>query len=164
VADAKAFMDKAEAELLKISTLQNRAGWVEETFITDDTEILSAFQIERTIARTTELVNEGKQNESLKLPPDLARKFLLLKLSLTMPAPKDAKLREELTQIAASLDGSYGKGKYCPGGDKEPCFGIDDLEEKLAKSRDPKELEAMWTGWHKIGVAMRDRYARVVGF
>src|ERR1019366_1195532 len=162
VADAKAFMDKAEAELLKISTLQNRAGWVEETFITDDTEIPSAFQIERTIARTTELVNEGKQYESLKLPPDLKRKFLLLRLSLTMPAPKDAKLREELTQLAASLNGSYGKGKYCPGGPKEPCLGIDDLDEKLAKSRDPKEIAALWTGWHKVGAPMRDRYARFV--
>ena len=79
-----------------------------------------------------------------------------------MPAPKDAKLREELTQVAASLDGSYGKGKYCPGGEKEPCFGIDDLDEKLAKSRDAKEILNIWAGWHKIGAPMRDRYARLV--
>jgi peptidyl-dipeptidase A len=162
VAEAKAFMDKAEAEILKMTAIQQRAGWVQETYITDDTELLAADQNEKAIARTTELIEQSKRFDSLKLPDDLRRKFLLLKLSLTMPAPKNAKLREELTQIAASLDGSYGKGKYCPGGEKEPCFGIDDLEEKLAKSRDPKELEAMWTGWHKIGVPMRDRYARFV--
>jgi len=162
VADARAFMDKAEAELLKISILQNRAGWVQETYITDDTELLAADQNERVIARVTELIEQAKRFESLNLPADLKRKFLLLKLSLTMPAPKNAALRQELTQVAASLDGSYGKGKYCPGGDKEPCFGIDDLDEKMAKSRDPKELEAMWTGWHKVGAPMRDRYARFV--
>jgi peptidyl-dipeptidase A len=162
VADARAFMDKAEAELLKMTILQQRAGWVQETYITDDTELLSADQNERVIARTTELIEESKRFDSLKLPPDLRRKFLLLKLSLTMPAPKNAALREELTKVAASLDGSYGKGKYCPGGEKEPCFGIDDLDEKLAKSRDPKEAEAMWVGWHKVGAPMRDRYARFV--
>jgi peptidyl-dipeptidase A len=162
VAEARAFMDRAEAELLNITVLGQRAGWVEETYITDDTELLAASENERLIARTTELIDEGKRFESIPLPPDLKRKFLLLKLSLTMPAPKNAKLREELTQVAASLDGSYGKGKYCPGGPKEKCFGIDDLDDKLAKSRDPKEIAAMWVGWHKVGAPMRERYARFV--
>ena len=156
VAEAQSFMDRAEAELLKLGTLQQRAGWVEETYITDDTELLSASQNEKVIARTTELIAEAKRFDSLNLPPDLKRKFLLLKLSLTMPAPKDARLREELTQVAASLDGSYGKGKYCPGGDKEPCLGIDDLDERLAKSRNTKDILNYWTGWHKIGAPMRD--------
>jgi peptidyl-dipeptidase A len=167
VAEAKAFMDRAEAELLKMTALGQRAEWVQETYITDDTELLAASQNERLIARTTELIDEGKRFESIQLPPDLKRKFLLLKLSLTMPAPKNAQLREELTQIAASLDGSYGKGKYCPdpnkeSRNKEKCLGIDDLEEKIAKSRDPKEIAAMWVGWHKIGAPMRERYARFV--
>ena len=70
------------------------------------------------------------------------------------------KLRAELTQVAASLDSSYGKGKYCPGGEKEKCFGIDDLEEQMVKLRDPKRLSEIWTGWHKIGAPMRTRYAR----
>jgi peptidyl-dipeptidase A len=166
VAEAQAFMDRAEAELMKLAVMDNRADWVHETFITDDTELLAASEDEKVIARTTELVNEGKRFEGLNLPPDLKRKFLLLKLSLTMPAPKDAKLREELTQVASSLDGSYGKGKYCPGGPggdpKAPCLGIDDLDERMAKSRDPKQLADMWVGWHRVGAPMRQRYARFV--
>ena len=67
VAEAQTFMDRAEAELLKMGILQSRAGWVQETYITDDTELLSADQNERVIARTTELVNEGKRFESLKI-------------------------------------------------------------------------------------------------
>ena len=162
VAGARAFFDRAEAELLKLNITDERAEWVHENFITDDTELLAANEDEKVIGKTTELVEESKKFERLQLPPDLRRKILLLKLSLAMPAPRDPKLRAELTQVASSLSGMYGKGKYCPGGTGEPCFGIDDLEERIAKSRDPKQIEAMWTGWHRTGAPMRQRYARFV--
>jgi peptidyl-dipeptidase A len=161
VEDARAFLQKAEAELLKINIVENRAQWVQETYITDDTEILNAVASDNVIARTTELVNEAKQFDSLNLPPDLRRKILLLKLSLPMPAPADPGLREELTQVAAWLDGAYGKRKYCPGGGAK-CLGIDDLDERMAVGRDPAELADLWTGWHKVGAPMRDKYARFV--
>lgn len=160
VASARAFVERAEADLLKLSTMGNRAEWVDETYITDDTDILTAAENDRLIARTTELVDQAKQFSALDLPTDVKRKILLLKLSLTLPAPHDAKLREELTQVASSLNGSYGKGKYCPKPDT--CLGIDDLEERMAKSRDPKELAEMWEGWHKVGAPMKDRYSRFV--
>lgn len=159
-AEAQAFMNNVEAELLKLSIADNRADWVKETFITDDTELLGAAADERLIARTTELVKEAARFDQLTLPADLRRKFTLLKLSLPMPAPGDAKLREELTQVAASLSGSYGKGKYCPDEDPAKCLGIDDLEERMAKTRDPKDLTRLWAGWHKVGPPMRERYAR----
>jgi peptidyl-dipeptidase A len=163
VASAQAFMDNAEAEILKLSTLAARAAWINETYITDDSDILSAAENSRLIARVTELVDQAKVYSSLDLPADLERKFLLLKLGLVMPAPHDEKLREELTQTASSLNASYGKGKYCPDtASDQNCLGIDDLEERMAKSRDPKELAAMWVGWHKIGAPMRDRYSRFV--
>ena len=162
VQDAQAFMDRAEAELLKLGIDGQRTEWVLENFITDDTEQIAAQSNERFIARTTALVLEARKFEGLPLPASLARKFLLLKLSLGMPAPNDAKLREELTQVAASLAGSYGKGKYCPGGPQETCYGIDDLDVQMAKLRDPKQLAEAWEGWHKVGAPMRDRYARFV--
>ena len=162
VASARSFIDKAEAELLKLSIMAARAEWVDETYITDDTDILTAAENERLIARTTALVDQTKTFAALDLPADLRRKILLLKLSLTLPAPHDAKLREELTQTASSLGSSYGKGKYCPDTPSKPeaCLGIDDLEERMVKSRDAKELAAMWAGWHKVGAPMRDRYSR----
>ncbi len=153
-------MERAEAELLKISVILNRAQWVAETYITDDTETLSAVANDNVIARTTELIRQVKPYESLNLPADLRRKILLMKLSLAMPAPEDPHLREELTQVAAWLDGAYGKGKYCPAGGK--CLGIDDLEERMATSRNPAELAELWTGWHKVGAPLRDKYARFV--
>ena len=138
------------------------AEWVAETYINGDTEVLTAAANEALIKRTTELVKEGKPYETPNLPPDLKRKFLLLKLSLTMPAPADPKLREQLTQIASSLGADYGKGKYCPApaDPNAKCLGIDDLEEQMAKIRDPQKLTDLWIGWHKVGAPMRDRYAK----
>ena len=155
-------MEKAEAELLALSNEQQQAGWVQETYITTDTGALSARALERAIGRTTELVEQSRQFDGLSLPPELKRKFTLLKLSLPMPAPKDSNLRAELTRIATSLNGSYGAGKYCPDNDESKCMGIDELDVRMAQSRDPKELQDLWVGWHKIGAPMRDRYARFV--
>lgn len=160
VADAQAFLARAEAELLKLDVAGQRAEWVAETYITGDTELLTAAANEQIIQRTTELVKESKQFESLALPPEVKRRFLLLKLSLTMPAPDQPKLREELTQVASSLGADYGKGRYCPAGEKPKCYGIDDLEEQMARLRDPQKLLNMWAGWHRVGAPMRSRYAR----
>ena len=161
-ADAQAFMDKAEAELLALSNEGQQAGWVQETYITPDTEALSARALERAIGRATELVEQSKQFDGLNLSPELRRKFTLLRLGLQLPAPRDPKLREELTRIATSLDGSYGAGKYCPNSDSSKCLGIDEIDVRMAKSRDPKELQDLWVGWHKVGAPMRERYARFV--
>jgi peptidyl-dipeptidase A len=160
VADAEAFMKDAEAQLDEQATKTSRAQWVSENFITDDTEALAADANEQLIALTTGLVEKSKRFAGLNLPPELARKFELLKLSLVAPAPKDPKLRRELTQIAASLQGDYGKGKYCP--KPEDCLDITTIEQKMATSTDPRELEDLWIGWHKVGAPMRDRYARFV--
>ena len=162
VQEAQLFMDRAEAELLKFNIDGNRTEWVLENFINNDTEQIAAQSNERLIARATQLVIEARRFDGLALPAPLARKFLLLKLFLGMPAPNDAKLREELTVVAASLSGSYGKGKYCPGGPQEKCYGIDDLDEQMVKLRDPKKLAEIWAGWHAIGPPMRDSYARFV--
>jgi peptidyl-dipeptidase A len=97
----------------------------------------------------------------LTLPPDAARKLLLLKLSIGLPAPADPTLRAETTQKAAQLDAAYGKGKYCPDASPDNCLGIDEIGTKMAQSRDPKELATLWAGWHAVGVPMRGDYARL---
>ena len=162
VADAQAFMQKAEADLLNAYNEGQRAQWIEETYITGDSETESARAQERVIALTTELVKQAKPFETLDLPPDLRRKFLLLRLSLGLPAPSEPALRQQATEVAAALDGSYGAGKYCPGSDQDKCLGIDELDVLMAKSRDPQELARLWAGWHKVGAPMRDQYAKLV--
>jgi peptidyl-dipeptidase A len=160
LADAQEFMKNAEVRLAELSVKGNQAQWVQENFITEDTEALAADANDEISAVMTDLVEQSKRFESLNMPPDLARKFLLLRLGLTAPTPKDPALRKEMTQIAASLDADYGKGKYC----KTPndCLDITQIETKMASSHDPEELLDLWEGWHSIGPPMRDRYARFV--
>lgn len=160
VAEAEAFMNKAEAQLAELSVKVNQANWVHENFITDDTDALAADANDEQTAVTTELVEQAKRFDGLRMPPDLARKFLLLKLSLPAPGPKDPKLRKEMSQIAVSLDSDYGKGKACDPSGK--CLDITQVENVLAESRDPQELKNIWMQWHAIGAPMRQRYARFV--
>lgn len=160
VADAEQFMKQAEARLNEIEVKAARASWVQENFITDDTQALSADAQDQLTAATTELIEQAKQFDGLSLPPELARKFMLLRLSLTAPAPKDPALRKEMTQIGASLDADYGKGKYCRKPDD--CLDITAIEKIMGDSRDPSELKDVWLGWHKVGAPMRERYARFV--
>ncbi|SPF37393.1 Peptidyl-dipeptidase A [Candidatus Sulfotelmatobacter kueseliae] len=160
VAEAQAFMNQAEAQLKDMSVKANRAQWVQENFITDDTQALSADANDQITALTEDLVEQAKRFDGLAMPADLQRKFLLLKLSLTAPAPHDAALRKEMTQIASSLDADYGKGKYCRKPDD--CLDITAIEKVMTDSHDPNQLKEMWVGWHKVGAPMRPRYARFV--
>jgi peptidyl-dipeptidase A len=159
--EAKAFIEDAEARLLPLAVESQRADWVKSTFITDDTEILSAKADERDIAATVALAKQATRFDRLKLPEDLARKMKLLKLSLTLATPSDPKESEELTRIASTMEGTYGKGKYCPPG-KDQCLDIEDLTRLMANSRDANELRDAWVGWHRISIPMRSDFVRYV--
>ncbi|HET9365316.1 MAG TPA: M2 family metallopeptidase, partial [Candidatus Angelobacter sp.] len=163
VAEAEAFMKKAEDQLEDLGIRANRAGWVQENFITDDTETMGAQANEILTAAVTKLALEARRFDGMKMPAELQRKFKLLKLSLVAPAPNNDAERKELTELASKLDGMYGKGKYCKQVDgKEKCFSLNDLERILAHSNNPDELLDAWVGWHKISVPMKDKYARFV--
>jgi len=149
--DARRFIEAAEARLLDLNVKASRAEWVHETFITDDTEILSAEADEILKAATSDLAAQSRRFDDVKLPDDVARKFTLLKHAVDIPAPKTPAEQTELSQILASLQSDYGKGKWCPEG-----------ENILASSRNPDELRRAWLGWHAVGSPMRKRYERLV--
>ncbi len=162
VEEARAFVADAEAKLLDLGVQQQRAQWVQSTFITYDTELLAARANEAVIAATVELAKAATRFDGLALPDDLERKLLLLKVSLTLPAPSDPAKTSELTQIAARMEGTYGKGKYCPPGGGE-CLDITAISNILASERDPARLREVWEGWHAIAAqGMRDDYRRFV--
>ena len=160
--EAEKFLGEAEKRLLDLNIKASRADWVKSTFITDDTEALSATANEALIAATGELAEQSRRYENADLSPAGKRKLKLLKLSLTLPAPKDPAERAELTKLTASMEGEYGKGKYCPEGDKGKCLGITELEEIIGNSRDPEELKRAWLGWHQIAKPIRKEYVRFV--
>ena len=160
-AEAQKFIEDAEQRLFDLSLKAARAGWVQENFITEDTEQIAADAGEVANTASTKYAKEAHRFDGLKLTPELERKRLLLELSAGFPAPDDAKSQKELAQILASLDGDYGKGKWCPEGEKGKCLDVTAVEKLMAESRDPEELKRAWIGWHAIGAPMRQRYARM---
>jgi peptidyl-dipeptidase A len=161
VAEAKVFVSEAEANLLALAVEASRAGWVQSTYITDDTEALAAKANERLISAGVEYAKKAVRYDGLKLEPDVARKMKLLKLGLTLAATADPKEAEEVTRIAASMEGTYGKGKYCPQG-RDKCLDIQEITKIMAQSRDTGELLDVWRGWHTISLPMRPEYQRFV--
>jgi peptidyl-dipeptidase A len=171
---ARAFIDEVETQLRRLWVARDRANWVNENFITDDTDALAAAGEEATAGYVAEAITRSKRFDAIRgaLPSDVARKLYLLSLAQTVPAPRDAKERAELAGIETSMTSTYGKGQYCPP-EKSPllrfaksaktkCLRLGDLSRVLATSRDFGELVEAWRGWHAIAVPMKDRYARYV--
>ena len=138
-----------------------RADWVKSTYITDDTEALAAKLDERAINATVDYAKQATRFDGLKLDPVTARKIKLLKLSLTIATPADPKESEELTRITAGMEGTYGKGKYCPAA-RRAAWISKTSRKIMANSRDPKQLLDAWTGWHAISPPMRKDFVRYV--
>jgi len=159
--DARKFIDDAEQRLLLLGIDSARADWIKSTYITDDTEAVAAKLDERAINANVEYAKNATRFDGLALDPVTARKLKLLKLSLTIATPADPKESEELTRITASMEGAYGKGKWCPSG-PESCKDIEDLTKIMAESRDPKLLRDAWVGWHAISPPMRKDFVRYV--
>jgi peptidyl-dipeptidase A len=164
-ASARAFMQTAESTLAGLSLKLGRAQWLQQNFITFDTEALSAEAQNDFGSAVQRLARAARRFDALQLPPELRRKFLLLKLSLAAPPPSNPALAAELTRITVSMDADYGRGTYCRparSGTGEECRQIGELSRVLAESRDPAELLDAWQGWHRIGAPMRERYQRYV--
>jgi peptidyl-dipeptidase A len=163
VAQARAFVAEAETRLLDLANRQSRADWVAATYITDDTETISAEANQATIAATMELAKAATRYDALRLPDDLRRKLTLLKLAaIPLPAPADPKLQAELAQIAKWMEGTYGKGKYCRGPNQTDCLDVNAVSKIMAESRNYDELLDVWKGWHTIAPPLRPRYERFV--
>ena len=161
-AEAEKFMADTEARLKELILKLNQAQWVQSTYITDDTEALAADANQEYIAEVTKMAEAARRFDSLQLPAELSRKFKLLKLSLVLPAPSNPTERAELTKIAASMEGAYGKGKFCPEGPQGKCLALGEMEKVMAESRDPEELKRAWAGWHTVSPPYRRDYARFV--
>jgi peptidyl-dipeptidase A len=159
--DAHKFTDEAEQKLLALNIDSGRADWIKDTYITDDTEAIDAKIDERAINAQVEYAKQATRFDGLTLDAPTARKLKLIKTSLTMATPRDPKESEELTRITAGLEGTYGKGKYCPSG-PDSCKDIEALTKVMAESRDPRQLLDAWTGWHAISRPMRQDFARYV--
>jgi peptidyl-dipeptidase A len=164
-ADAKAFVAQVNDDLRRLVVRSSTADWIKATYITDDTERNSAAMSEDLMAYMSRIVPEAARFDGVSADPDTKRMLHLLKISSTLPAPKDPAKRRELADVAAKLDGMYGKATWCGAaepGKKEKCHDILSTEEIFQKSRNEADLRAAWLGWHSTSRDMKPLFEELV--
>jgi peptidyl-dipeptidase A len=161
--DARLFLDNVNKTMLRLGIESAQAGWVAQTYITDDTEALDARATQELIEAVARFAKEATAFNEVEVSPAERRQIDLLKLSLVMVTPSDPAEAGELTKIASRMRSTYGKGKFCPDPAKpDTCTNIDDITKVMAESRNEAELRRVWEGWHGISPPIRPDYARFV--
>jgi peptidyl-dipeptidase A len=169
---ARAFLEEANREMLRLVNASSRAGWTQSTYITVDTEQMAAEASEALISAVTRYAQQARRFDDVTVPELERRQLAIMKNALTMSAPPDPKEAEELARLVASMEGAYGRGAYCPPGASDSresparsgqgCLDILQITRILAESRDPKRLQEVWEGWHTISPPMKNEYVRFV--
>jgi peptidyl-dipeptidase A len=160
-ADADTFVAKAEKDLADFSIDAARVSWINNTYITDDTDALSAKYGTIGTEMSVKFAKEAARYQNVPgLSFDTKRKLDTLRGGLVLPAPTTPGAAAELSEIATRLNSTYGKGKGVRKG--QPISGSD-IEAAMGTSRDPADLKEMWVSWHdNVGKPMRGDYARMV--
>ncbi|CAN5326572.1 M2 family metallopeptidase [soil metagenome] len=160
-AQADAFVAEAEKTLGDFSVPVQQATWINETYITDDTDAIAArFGAEATEMQVKYAIGAAPFAALPGLSFDTRRKLDLLRGGLTLPAPTTPGAATELATISTRMSSEYGKGKGTLDG--KPINGSD-IEAAMGTTRDPAKLKEMWVSWHdQVGAPMRKDFARQV--
>lgn len=160
-ASAGAFVEKAEKAFSEQILEAAQAEWVYQTYITPDSEAITA----RADAATTKMVvanaiEAATYAGAAGLDYDTARKLDRMRTAIVLPAPTRPGAAEELSTIKARMQGIYGKGQGTLNG--KPIAG-NDIEAAMGTNRNPDELREMWVSWHEnVGKPLKDDYAKMV--
>jgi peptidyl-dipeptidase A len=159
VQQAREFLAEAEEQIETLNAYAVRVYWVNANFITQDTDWLAAKVGAEGAALSTTLANRAKRYNDLTLPADMARKMDGLKRGSNFPAPDKPGAATKLSTLMTSLGSRYGKGQFEYKGESLTLGQASDI---IAKSRDPKELQAVWEGWRTISMPMKSEYVDMV--
>ncbi len=159
--DADAFVARAEKELADLNVYNQQVSWINNTYITDDTDAVAARVGTLSTELSVKYATEAARYMALPgLSYDTKRKLDLLRGGLTLPAPTKDGAATALNDIATRLNSTYGKGKGTLLG--KPINGSD-IEAEMGTNRNPDQLKEMWDSWNsQVGGPMRDDYAREV--
>jgi peptidyl-dipeptidase A len=161
VAEAEAFVARAERELGEYSVINNRAQWVNATYITDDTDALAAYFGTIGTEMGVRYATEAARYQNVPgLSADTRRKLNILRNGLTLAAPTTPGAAAELNRISTDLASQYGRGRGTMNG--ETLTG-NEIEARMGTNRNPDQLREMWTSWNNnVGSPMRSEYQRMV--
>jgi len=160
-ADADAFVAKAEAAFEKSIIEAGQADWVYQTYITQDTEAMTArAEAAATSVQVANAIGAAKFAPIPGLSYDTSRKLDRMRTLIVLPAPTAPGRAEEVASLKAKMQGIYGKGQGTLRG--APINGSD-IEAEMGTNRNPAELQEMWLTWHNnVGAPMKADYAKLV--
>jgi peptidyl-dipeptidase A len=165
---AQRFVAGVNEDYRRLSVRFSTAEWIKNTYIIDDSERLAAAANEELLGFMSQAVKKAARFSKARTDDDTRRMLQLLRVSSSLAAPSDPKLRLELTTLAARMEGIYGKAKACPpqgAGNVQgagQCKDIEELSVLFQKSRNEAELREGWLGWHRTAKDSRALYARFV--
>jgi len=157
-ADATAFVAAAEKALAEESIVAQKAEWVQETYITPDTNFLTAKVGAELSDLSTRYAKEAARFDGVATDPVTRRKLMLLKNGLVLAAPDRPGAAQEMADIAARLATLYSSGTATVDG---KTLHLEDLEEVLATTRDPAKAKEVWEKWRLVAPPMKADYARL---
>ncbi len=160
-ADADAFVAAAEKELSDLSLYVNKAGWINATYITEDTDWLAAKAGAEFTKAQVRLASEAAKFDNVQgLSFDTRRKLNILKQSIVAPAANVPGAADELSTLLTGLQSQYGRGRGTYQGKELP--GVE-LEALMGTVRNPEHLKEMWVSWHdNVGRPMARDYGRFI--
>lgn len=160
-ADADAFVAASEKEQLEFSTSKQQVDWINETYLTDDTNAIAAlFATRESEMRVRQAKDAARFAKVAGLSDETRRKLDTLRGGITSPAPTTPGAAAELAKLGTKIKAIYGAGKGTLDG--KPISGSD-IEAEMGTVRDPAKLKEMWLSWHdNVGAPMRDDYVRMI--
>ena len=158
---ADEFVTRVNKTLKDLTPEITSAAWLGATYINADSQRLESAANERFLTLNNAFVEQAKTYDAAAQNPQTARVLHLLKVSASLPAPRDPAKLKELTEIVSRMGGEYGKGKWCVDG--KDCKDIGQVSEILASQDSTYEqMKAAWEGWHTIALPIRKDYQRFV--
>jgi len=158
-AEARAFVEAAETELMAMSEYGARVAWVQATYITEDTNWLNARAEAQANALSVKYAKQAARFDKVQVDPATRRKLMLLKAALVLPASDRPGAAQELADVQSRLRTLYSTGKVTIGGE---TLTLDDLDDRLRTERDPAKIQAMWEAWHAVAKPMAADYPKLV--
>jgi len=157
---ARAFVAAAEKDLFETTLIQSRADWVNNTYVTDDSDAVAAYFGTISTEKGVKYAKEAARFATVPgLDFDTKRKLDLLRGSLTLAAPETEGAAAELSTLSTGLQSMYAKGRATHDG---KTITGDDAEALMGSVRDPKQLAELWKSWHEMtGRPMRRDYQRM---
>jgi peptidyl-dipeptidase A len=161
LADAEAFVAEAEAEFREFGEFSARTAWVQNNFITYDTNWLLQRMGADATERAVHYASGTAQFAELELPQSLERKMTALRAGITLPSPNDPDSAARLSELTTRMGSSYSSGLMEIDGE---MVDHNELENIMRTSRDPEFLSHVWNGWRQAydPEAMATDYAEMV--